>query len=83
MLELRAATDRGTADFGWLQSRHTFSFGHYHDAQQQGFSDLLVINDDRVTPGRGFGTHPHRDMEIFRTCSKARSNTRTRWARAR
>ncbi|KPU98901.1 quercetin 2,3-dioxygenase [Variovorax paradoxus] len=65
MLELRAATDRGTADFGWLQSRHTFSFGHYHDAQQQGFSDLLVINDDRVTPGRGFGTHPHRDMEIF------------------
>ena len=65
MLELRAATDRGTANFGWLQSRHTFSFGHYHDAQQQGFSDLLVINDDRVTPGRGFGTHPHRDMEIF------------------
>jgi len=65
MLELRAAADRGTANFGWLQSRHTFSFGHYHDAQQQGFSDLLVINDDRVTPGRGFGTHPHRDMEIF------------------
>lgn len=65
MLELRSANDRGRADFGWLQSRHTFSFGHYHDPRQEGFSDLLVINDDRVHPGRGFGTHPHRDMEIF------------------
>jgi redox-sensitive bicupin YhaK (pirin superfamily) len=65
MLEIRSATDRGIADFGWLKSRHTFSFGHYHDPEQEGFSDLLVINDDRVTPGRGFGTHPHRDMEIF------------------
>ena len=65
MLEIRSANDRGLADFGWLKSRHTFSFGHYHDAAQQGFSDLLVINDDRVHPGRGFGTHPHRDMEIF------------------
>ncbi|EJL77305.1 Pirin-related protein [Variovorax sp. CF313] len=65
MLEIRSAADRGIADFGWLKSRHTFSFGHYHDPKQEGFSDLLVINDDRVTPGRGFGTHPHRDMEIF------------------
>ena len=65
MLELRKAVDRGVADFGWLNSHHTFSFGHYHDPQQVGFSDLLVINDDRVTPGMGFGTHPHRDMEIF------------------
>ena len=65
MLELRKAADRGTANFGWLDSRHTFSFGHYHDPQQVGFSDLLVINDDRVEPGMGFGTHPHRDMEIF------------------
>jgi redox-sensitive bicupin YhaK (pirin superfamily) len=65
MFEIRSADDRGLADFGWLKSRHTFSFGHYHDPKQEGFSDLLVINDDRVTPGRGFGTHPHRDMEIF------------------
>jgi redox-sensitive bicupin YhaK (pirin superfamily) len=65
MLELRSATARGRADFGWLKSAHTFSFGHYHDVKQQGFSDLLVINDDRVSAGRGFGTHPHRDMEIF------------------
>lgn len=65
MLELRKAADRGVANFGWLDSRHTFSFGHYHDPQQAGFSDLLVVNDDRVKPGMGFGTHPHRDMEIF------------------
>jgi redox-sensitive bicupin YhaK (pirin superfamily) len=65
MLELRKAADRGVANFGWLDSRHTFSFGHYHDPKQVGFSDLLVINDDRVEPGMGFGTHPHRDMEIF------------------
>ncbi|MDA8256193.1 MAG: pirin family protein [Betaproteobacteria bacterium] len=65
MLELRRAAERGVANFGWLDSRHTFSFGHYHDPQQVGFSDLLVINDDRVEPGMGFGTHPHRDMEIF------------------
>ncbi len=65
MLEIRKAADRGAANFGWLDSRHTFSFGHYHDPAQVGFSDLLVINDDRVVPGTGFGTHPHRDMEIF------------------
>lgn len=64
-LDIRRAQDRGIANFGWLYSQHTFSFGHYHDPQQQGFSDLLVINDDRVAAGQGFGTHPHRDMEIF------------------
>jgi quercetin 2,3-dioxygenase len=65
MFELRKAQDRGIANLGWLNSRHTFSFGHYHDPRQQGFSDLLVINDDRVQPDKGFGTHPHADMEIF------------------
>lgn len=65
MLDLRPSADRGTADLGWLYSRHTFSFGHYDDPEQRGFSDVLVINEDRVQPGRGFGVHPHRDMEIF------------------
>jgi redox-sensitive bicupin YhaK (pirin superfamily) len=65
MIELRKANQRGIADHGWLHSHHTFSFGHYRDPKQQGFSDLLVINDDRVTKNQGFGTHPHRDMEIF------------------
>ena len=65
MIEVRRATDRGVTERGWLSSRHTFSFGGYHDPEQVGFSDLLVINDDRVVGGRGFGQHPHRDMEIF------------------
>lgn len=65
MLEIRKSTDRGQANFGWLQSHHTFSFGNYYDPQQLGFSDLLVINDDRVKPAKGFDTHGHRDMEIF------------------
>ena len=65
MFELRKAKDRGVANLGWLNSRHTFSFGHYYDPHQQGFSDLLVINDDRVQPDKGFGTHSHADMEIF------------------
>jgi redox-sensitive bicupin YhaK (pirin superfamily) len=65
MLDIRKAQHRGNANHGWLHSRHTFSFGHYRDLKQQGFSDLLVINDDRVAPAKGFGTHGHRDMEIF------------------
>lgn len=65
MLNLRKASDRGLADHGWLKSFHTFSFGHYRNPKEQGFSDLLVINDDRVIAGKGFGQHPHRDMEIF------------------
>lgn len=65
MQELRKSTDRGAANHGWLNSHHTFSFGSYRDPQHQGFSDLLVINDDRVQPAQGFGTHGHSNMEIF------------------
>ncbi len=65
MITIRSAQDRGTENFGWLDSRHTFSFGNYYDSKYMGFADLRVINEDKVTPGQGFGTHEHRDMEII------------------
>ncbi|MGB3289096.1 MAG: pirin family protein [Burkholderiaceae bacterium] len=65
MLELRKAADRGHAQHGWLDSHHTFSFAEYYDRANMGWSALRVINDDTVQAGEGFGTHGHRDMEIF------------------
>lgn len=65
MITLRKAENRGRTKIEWLDSRHSFSFGHYRDPEHTGFRNLRVINEDRVAPGGGFGTHPHRDMEIL------------------
>ncbi len=83
MITVRRASERGGGDHGWLETRHTFSFNDYHDPRQMGFRALRVINEDWIAPGKGFGTHGHRDMEIVTYVLEGALRTRTVLATAR
>ena len=74
MIELRKSEQRGVANIGWLRSRHSFSFGDYYDPQHVGFGPLLVINEDQVQPGRGFGTHGHRNLHAVGRSTRQMKN---------
>lgn len=65
MIKIRKGSDRGQADYGWLQAKYSFSFSDYYDAEYLGFRSLVVMNEDRIAPGKGFGRHGHKDMEII------------------